>query len=247
MDSCVRIMRPLCSLLAILIIHHSIAHAQHLAGGRKKTDSVPVFRHEPPTDSMIENRLVALALEGPRYSASNHQVKVSAANLQKAKRSWMNLLSVSVNYNDQSFAKPSTLNQTGYVYPKYFFGLTIPIGLFFTMGPDIKAAKETMEINKSNQESLARNLRTEVLGKWKQYRNYGELILLQNTIVVDQQTVLATAEKKFKDGGSFDDYNKQNHSYSDEKAKMLNLQLQQDLIRLDIEALIGTSLDSVIR
>jgi outer membrane protein TolC len=235
------------TLLLLMLLPGNYASAQHVPGGRHKTDSVPVFRHTPPTDSMIENRLVALALQGPRYEASGHQINVTESNLSKAKRSWLNLLSISANYNDQTFAKQSAVTGA-YVYPKYFFGLTIPIGLFFSMGPDIRGARENVEISRNNREQLARTLRTEVLGKYKQYKNFGDLILLQNTILVDQQAGFTQIEKKFRDGTtSIDQYNLANKSYSDERVKMLNLQLSQDLIRLDIEQIIGVSLDAVTR
>jgi outer membrane protein TolC len=241
-----RIAGPL-TLLVLIVLSGNSASAQHVPGGRKKTDSVPVFRHTPPTDSMIETRLVTLALEGPRYEASGHQMNVTQSNLSKAKRSWLNLLSISANYNDQTFAK-QTAATGAYVYPKYFFGLTIPIGLFFSMGPDIRGARENVEISRNNREQLARTLRTEVLGKYKQYKNFGDLILLQNTIVVDQQAGFTQIEKKFRDGTtSIDQYNLANKSYSDERVKMLNLQLSQDLIRLDIEQIIGVNLDAVTR
>lgn len=235
------------TLLLLIFLSGSPASAQHIPGGRHKNDSVPVFRHTPPNDTMIESRLVTLALEGPRYEASGHQMNVTKSNLSKAKRSWLNLLSISANYNDQTFAK-QTAATGAYVYPKYFFGLTIPIGLFFSMGPDIRGARENVEISRNNREQLARTIRTEVLGKYKQYKNFGDLILLQNTIVIDQQAALTQIEKKFRDGTtSIDSYNLANKSYSDERVKMLNLQLSQDLIRLDIEQMIGVSLDAVTR
>ena len=223
-------------------------NAQHLPGGRRKTDSVPplVFRATPPpSDSLIEARLVELTLQGPQYQSLGHKVNIAQSDLIRAKRSWLNLLAVSVNYNDQTFAKPV---QGGYVYPKYFFGLTIPIGLFFSLGPQIQSARESLEVSKNAREETARDLKAEVLAKYKQYKNYRELILLENTIVVDQQAAFSQVEKKFKDGtATIEQYNLANKLYSDELTKKLNLQLSQDLIKLDIERLIGTNLENVTK
>ena len=224
-------------------------NAQHMAGGRSKTDSVPPsrYRAEDP-DTRIENKLVELALQGPRYQSSGHQIKISESQLSKAKKSWLNLLAISANYNDQTFAKQPAAGTTGYVYPKYFFGLTIPLGVIFAMGPEIKGAREGVEVTKNNQEELVRTIRAEILTKYKQYKNYGELIGLQNTIVVDQQALFTQVEKKFKDGAvGIEQYNLVNRSYNDELAKKLNLQLAQDLVRIDIERMIGTSLETVIK
>ena len=214
---------------------------------RRKTDSIAAARHGTlAPDTTIENRLVALALQAPRYDAAGHAINMSKSQLSLARRAWFNLLTVSVNYNDQTFAKQQP--NAAYVYPKYFFGLNVPIGLFFTMGPQVHAAREQVKIAEDNQEELARTIRMDVLSKYHTYKNYEALILLQNTIVVDNQAAVTQIEQKFRDGTvSIDQYNAANKGFSDEKARLLNLQLAQDLVRLDIERMIGTSFDSVIR
>jgi outer membrane protein TolC len=224
------------------------AKGQHLQGGRRKTDSVPplIFRSaQPPSDSIIEARLVELTLSGPQYQSTGHKVNIAQSQLSQAKKSWLNLLAVSVNLNDQSLQQPVP---GGYVYPKYFFGLTIPIGLFFSLGPQIQAAKEGVEVTRNAREQTARDLKAEVLSKYMQYKNYRELILLENSIVVDQQTAFSQLEKKFKEGtATIEQYNLANKLYSDELTKKLNLQLSQDLIKLDIERLIGTNLENITK
>jgi len=198
-------------------------------------------------DSSVENRLVALALQAPRYDAAGHLINVANSNLMLARRAWFNLLTFSVNYNDQTFAH-TTGSQYGYVYPKYYFGLIIPVGLFFTMGPQVHAARENVKVAEDSREELARTIRMDVLSKYRTYKNYEALILLQNALVVDNQAAVTQIEQKFRDGTvSIDVYNTTNKAFSDEKAKLLNLQLAQDLVRLDIERMIGVSFDSVIK
>lgn len=238
------------SLLILLIIATTSCltgvHAQHMGG--RRSDSLA--NRNINRDSLIEERLVALALSGPQYDAAGHQINISENQLSKAKRSWLNLLALSANYNDQTFAKaPSTTTGTqAYVYPKYFFGLTIPLGVIFAMGPEIKIARQGVEVSKDTREELARTLRMEVLSKYRQYKNFTELIGLQNTIVVDEQAGMAQTEKKFKSGTlTIGEYNTANKVYSDDIAKKLNLQLQQDLIKLDLERLIGTRLENALK
>jgi outer membrane protein TolC len=227
------------------------ARAQHVGGSRSKGDSTPVYRRPVINkDSLVEETLVHLALTSPQYTVTDNQLQITQYNLQKAKRTWLNLLTLSANYNDQTFSKPPSNGTNGatYVYPKYFFGLTIPIGLFFSMGPDIKAARQSVEISKKNQEEKYRQLREDVLGKYKQYKNFGQLIALQNTIVDDDQTALTQAEKRFKDGSiGIEQFNQANKIYSSDLAQKLNLQLSQDMVKLEIERLIGVRLESVIR
>jgi outer membrane protein TolC len=243
-----RIAGPFLLTLCLTSLIGTSVRAQHVTGSRRKTDSIAplVFRVIPPaSDSLIQARLVQLALEGPQYQSSGHKVNIAQSDLSRAKRSWLNLLAVSGSLNDQSFQTPAP---GGYTYPKYFVGLTIPIGLFFSLGPQIQGARESVEVSKNIREETARSLKAEVLSKYKQYKNYEELLSLENTIVVDQQTAFAQTEKKFKDGtATIEQYNLANKLYSDEMTKKLNLQLSQDLIKLDIERLIGTNLDNVTK
>ena len=232
------------ALLLIVPVFHTLA--QHLSGSRRKDDSVINWRHNPPSDSIIQSRLVTLALQGPRYGAATHQVNVATEQLNIAKRSWLNLLSISGNFNQ--FDLPGNNQNAQYVYPKYLLGVTIPIGLFFEIGPQTRAARESVSVYRSNQEELARTIRMQVLSQYTTYKNYSALIGLENTILVDQQAALNQMEKKFQDGtATIEQYNIANKAYTDERVKMLNLQLSQDLVRLDIERMIGVSLDSVIK
>ena len=228
------------------------AQAQHVGGSRSRADSTStLFRNGRPTgslnpDSLIQERLVQLALTGPVYSVSTHQINYAEYNLVRAKRTWLNLLSISADYNDQTFAKANP--SVGYVYPKYFFGLTIPIGLFFTMGADIKKERENVAIAHDNQDQLARAIRAEVLSKYAQYKTYGSLLAVQTNVVDDEEALRRQVEKKFQDGSiTIDQYNLANKIYGEDLTKKLNLQLQLDLLKLDIEKMIGVNLETVLR
>ena len=195
------------------------------------------------TSSVVEERLVKLALDGPLFRGSEHQNKINEYQLQRAKSSWLNLLTVSTNYNDQSFAKNST---TPYVYPKYFFGLNIPLGTIFSK-TEVKSARESVELSKDNQEQLARNIRADVISKYKQYKAYNDLIAIQNQVVDDGQAAFQQIERKFLDRTiDIEKYNVASREFNTERAKKLNLQLEQDLLKVELERMIGTKLETVI-
>jgi outer membrane protein TolC len=259
MDSNERVSRFLTlTCFALTLIAYN-AQGQHIIGSRSKNDSVPpqptLYRNSNPTprpvnsDSVVQERLVLLALSGPVYDVTGHQINVAENNLTKAKRSWLNLLSFSFDYNNLDLPqKASTAAQNNYVYPKYFFGVTIPIGLFFTMGPDVKTGRENVAIQRDNQLQMARTIRADVLAKYVQYKAYSNQIALQSNVVDDEEALRKQTEKKFQDGGiSIEQYNLANKIYGEDMTKKLNLQLQQDLLRIDIEKMIGISLESVLK
>jgi outer membrane protein TolC len=209
-----------------------------IATAQKNT---PSFR----TDSIsaIEEKLVALALQGPEAKNLEHQNKINQYTLRNAQNQWLNLLAVSANYNDQSFAKN---NNTAYVYPKYFFGLTVPLGTILSK-TQVKSARESIEMGKNNQEILRRNVREEVLTKYREYRAYSELIAIQSQLVNDVQAQLVQTEEKFRKGDvTIEAYNTAQKSNNTEMAALINLKLQQDLKKLEIERMIGVKLETVL-
>jgi outer membrane protein TolC len=157
----------------------------------------------------------------------------------------MNLLTFSLNYNDQSFKQPPA--GAVYVYPKYFFGLNVPLGTLLSRTP-VKSANEAVQIGQLEQEKLKRKVKADVLTKYKQYKAQAELIAMETGMMNDVEAALSEAKDKFrKNELSFEAYNLVQRSRNDEYAKILNLKLTQDLIKLEIERMIGTSLESVLR
>jgi outer membrane protein TolC len=243
-------------LALLLILACANAHGQATKPDNRRNDTRNNNRAAPkvvlqdakvsgPDDSVIEERLVELALKGPLYDASYHQVRISNYKVKAAKKSWFNLLTVSLNYNDQTFATP--VAGQAYIYPKYFFGLTIPIGTIVSKGSEIKAAREDVKISQDNRDNLARTIRADVLSKYLEYKTYRALVVLESQVVDDIHASFLQAEKRFNDGSvTIETYSDASKAYTAEMTKQLNLQLQQDLVKLDIERIIGVKLETVI-
>lgn len=227
------IMRQYSRLLAMVLLFGILS--THSSGQRTSTTT---------KDSLIEERLVQLALNGPAVKRAEHQSKLEELQLKRAKDTWLNLLTLSGNYNDQTFAKQNTL---GYVYPKFFFGVTIPMGTIFSR-TDVRSAKEGIEIGKLNREELRRSIRAEVIAKYRQYKSQTEVVAIQNELLTDVETQLEEAEEKFKAGKiNLEAYNVAQKGRNDERVRLINLKLQQDLYRLELEKMIGVSLDTVLK
>jgi outer membrane protein TolC len=200
------------------------------------------------SDSAFEEKLVQLALAGPQYDATTHQVRIAQYKVKSSQLSWFNLLTLSLNYNDLEFTKQpaAVAGQTAYVFPKYYFGLVIPIGTIVSKGTEVKAAKEDVKIVQDNQLVVARQIRADVLTKYAQYRNARELALIESQIVDDLSANFSQVEKKFQTGSlTIEAYNTAAHGYNEENAKKLSIQLQEEIIKLDLERLIGVRLETV--
>jgi outer membrane protein TolC len=236
------IMRPVFFLLAFAALVSVTTSAQVIMpnnGNKKVLDSTARER-------LIQEKLVELALKGPLYRGTEHQNKINQYQLRAAQNSWLNLLSLSANFNDQTLAH---INQSGtntYVYPKYFFGVNVPLGTLFSRTA-VKSARESIEISKDNQEELARTIRADVLLKYRQYLVNIELINMESELINDVLAAFSQAELKFKNGNiPLDSYISLSKEKNDERGKFLGLQLQQYQVKLDLEKMIGTNLESVL-
>lgn len=251
-------------ILALGLVVYCLNVSGQAPAGRNKPVNPPLFRGNPVnpnpvttanplltnprnsdlTDTAIENRLVALALLGPEYDATVHQNRISELELKRAKNTWLNLLSVSTNYNDQTFAKSANAS---YVYPKYFFGVTIPLGIIFSQGNSVKIARESVANGKDQQEILARQIKATILQKYEQYKLYSNMIEMESELINDVLANSTQAEQSFKQGTiTVDVYILAQKAKNDEMAKSMNLQLEQDNVRIDIEKMIGVPFESVL-
>ena len=110
-----------------------------------------------------------------------------------------------------------------------------------------KSARESIAIGKNNQEIYKRNIREEVLTKYKEYKAYGQLIAIQSELVNDVQAELAQTEEKFRKGTvTIETYNAAQKGNNSELATLINLKLQQDIKKLEIEKMIGVKLETVL-
>lgn len=257
-------------LFALLIMYAATIHAQSsnlisasaiVQQNETATDTIPqkpvanpstmqnASRFNTEDDTVIENRLVELALNQPNYEQTLYQQKIFEYQLKKQRESWLNLLTFSTTYNDQSFAKPTSTNgTTAYVYPKYYFGVSIPLGLIVSNGTDVKITKESELIAKGQQAELAKTIKASVLSNYKQYKATEKLIVIQNQAVDDEQANFLQVEQKFKDGtATLEAYNEASQKYNDEQVKIINLQLQEDLIKVELERLIGRKLEDALK
>lgn len=197
------------------------------------------------TGLTIEEKLVALALTGPALKALGNQSKINEYQLKAAKNTWVNLLTLSANFNDQNVF---TQNQptANVIFPRYFFGVNIPLGTILSRTP-VKSAREQIEISKNNKAQLERNTKADILSKYRQYLNIGDLITIQIQTLDDEETAYLQTKEKFRNGLiPIEVHNAAQKNYNNELTRKITLQMDQDLLKIEIERIIGTSLDNVI-
>jgi outer membrane protein TolC len=237
--------------LALLIVSTAVAQDQNQTQPKQAPYAPPVskrpIRSLPIRDTGVEEKLVTLALQNVAYDAATRQVTIAQLNVRKEKNSWFDLLVLNAQFNDQSFKHTSNTGNVAYVYPKYFYGVAIPIGTILSKGGQVKAAKEQVKMAEDAQIEAALKIRTDVLTKYKSWRVANSLVLMERQVADDIHAAFLQTEKRFNDGSvTIEVYSESSRNYSMEMTKLLNAQLDADVKKLQIEEVIGVRLESVI-
>jgi outer membrane protein TolC len=239
--------RNLLIITTAFLLLNSLYTVAQPGSTKAKEEIQPAGSYRKPADSLIEAKLAELALNSPTFRASNHQQKIQELELRKAKNAWLNLLSVSYNVNDQTFRKSNDPTAVTNIYPKYNAGIVLPLGIIFSQGTQVKTAKETLSFNKEMQEVLSRSIKAEVISKYREYSKYNKLIEMQSELINDVLANATQAEEDFKKGTkTVQEYIAAMKTKNEELAKNMDLRLQQDLVKLEIEKIIGIPLEQVL-
>src|SRR5690242_3193496 len=168
-------------------------------------------KSERSQDSVVEVRLVELALKQPKFDEAEAQRKTIDLQLEKQRKAWLNLLIISG-------------------------------------GTDYRITKQSGIIAHDQELELQQSIKASVIGDYKQYRTYAKLLAIQNQVNDDAQANFLQVQQKFSDGtATLEAYNDASAKYNAEVVKTINMQLEQDLIKIDLEMLIGRKLEDIFK
>ena len=169
---------------------------------------------------------------------------VAEFQVKKSKMSWLSALSATYNLNQ--FNLEGT-NQNNF-FPKYNFGLMVPFDIFTRTSNDIKIARQNLGIAQAEKTVRYREIKAKILTKYEDYLMFQQKLEFQSQITQDEHTAFLTAEKAFGEGNiKQEDYNKAYRGYSDEKSKMAELQRNYNVIKIELEELVGMTIEEVIK
>jgi outer membrane protein TolC len=192
----------------------------------------------------VREKLVQLALQNSDYEIVDRQLNKSVYELEKAKGSWLSPVQVSGNLNEFSIKQHS---QVPNFFPKYNFGVTVPLDLFTTKKNEVKIARENVLISQAQRNQKAREIRAEVLTRYEDYMMYKEKLDIQARITQDQHTIYLTKEKDYQDGIiNQEEDNKYYTSYSENRSRISECIRNVNVSKLLLEQMIGIPLEQAL-
>jgi outer membrane protein TolC len=201
------------------------------------------FVREASKELDMREKLVQLALTNPNYDAAVHKLEAADYQLKKAKTGWLSAISGTYNLNQFNIQGNSQYNN---FYPRYNFGLMVPFDIVTRTSNDIKIAKQNVGVAEAEKTLRYREIKAKILTKYEDYLMYQQKLEFQSQITQDERTAFLNAEKSFGEGTiKQEDYNKAYRAYSEEKSKMVELQRNYNVIKIDLEELVGMTMEEV--
>jgi outer membrane protein TolC len=204
-----------------------------------------VLPAEVKTDNM-EERLVQLAWQNlPQSTVLENNRDIADMRSKIAKWSWLDNISARGNLNEFAINPDANPNVANF-FPRYNFGVTIPLGVFVSTPIESRIAKKQVLNTEQqiNQQKL--QVRKLVLTAYNNYKMYKEIFKVKNELVEDEYANLLVMEEKFqKSQISIEQYKAVTRTYNLEIEEKIKAANQMENAKLEVEALIGMKLEEV--
>jgi outer membrane protein TolC len=197
-------------------------------------------------DSLAEG-LVALAMNNPRIRYNADLAEQFNELYRKSKISWLNAITIQGNLNEYSINENAATKASN-LYPKYNFGLLVPLGFPWTTSRQTKSDLAKSEAMQEEVEVERRNIRKEVLISYHNYIMNKRLLSLQEQVISDWHIIYLKTEEKFRKGEiTLESFYSTTRIYNDELNKEVTLTASINNSAAEIEELIGMNLADAIQ
>jgi outer membrane protein TolC len=193
------------------------------------------YNTQPFRDLLVEEALKNVSITREALN----EVQIEKYRLGISKAEWLNYITVSGNLNEITL-NPGKYTTQALFFPRYNFGINIPLGTLFTNSYNTKISRSNLAIAKEKQRFAPIQLRSEVLSKFEDYVQARELLKFQSIIFNDEETVHTLNERKFKSNEiSLEEFNNSSKSLFTERTKSIELQRNYAITKYELEAIVG--------
>lgn len=237
--------------LSFLAVALSITFSSQAQGLKKDTSVLLKLAADPATVAKFKAKLVELAMQHPdmREYAVRKQINKYETNI--AGSAWLNHFSASGNLNEFTIKGNGggNTNNVANFYPRYNFGVMLPIGNLMKIPNDVKRTRAEKKLIETQAESEALATKALVLQQYEEYAANKQLYELHLPVLEDALTNYSQAEEKFRAG---DDtmplqlYKESYRLYNNEMAKKVVLEKDLRQSKLKLEGMVGTTLEQVM-
>lgn len=206
---------------------------------------------DPSIIARFKQKLVELALQNPDVRQYDAQKDITKYETRIAKAAWLNHFTAAGNLNEFTIkGNNNGNNPQASFYPRYNFGVIIPIGHFLSIPNEVKKAKAQGRVVQKQQESAALIIKDKVLEAYEEYSANKQLVELHGPILEDALVHYNQIEEKFRagtEGIPLDEYKAAYHDYNVEMVQKVLLEKNLRQSKLALEGIVGMTLEEVMR
>jgi len=197
-------------------------------------------------DSLAEG-LVALAMNNPRIRYNADLAEQFNQIYRRSKIAWLDAITIQGNLNEYSINETSA-EKAENLYPKYNFGVNIPLGLPWVTARQTKSDYAKSQAMLEQVEVERRNVRKEVLINYHNYIMNRRLLDMEEQVIGDWHIIFLKTEEKFRKGEvSLESFYSTTRIYNDELNKEVTLTASINNSAAELEDLIGMNLGDAIQ
>jgi len=219
-----------------------------MSGVYSQNPGINAVNFNPAVDSVAE-ALVQLAWNNPQIKSTENLSQQFEYIYKRSKTLWMNNLTFSANLNEysiQEFNNPNIYNGNT-LYPRYNFGVFIPMGLFLNNGKQTKSDYYKFQSTLADIDAQKLLIRRNVLLYYEEYLMNKKLVAFQQEVVQDARVLFTKYEEKFQKGEvTLENYLIASKSKNTEEVRFLNVDRDLKASETQLEALIGMRLNDAL-
>jgi outer membrane protein TolC len=215
------------------------------AGGQTAAAMKPL----PDTSKLLNSeddvkaQLILLALNNPAAEAADANVRIAEIARRKANSSFLSTVNLGGNVNEFVVNNSPAAS----FFPKYNFGLTVPLDLFAKNKAEKMTATETITINRLQKQLIGEALKSKVLIQYEVYKERKQLLELQRIVLDDDLAAYEKAQKDYKDDIiTIEDVNKVYRELIASRGNLASKEKDLNIAVIEIEETIGVPLNTVL-
>lgn len=193
-------------------------------------------------------RLIDTAIANyPRVRYFQHRVEAASSNISKNKAAWFDALTLSYVYQP-GVVSVNPVNPTNTYFKGAQVGIFLNVGNIIARPWIIKQSKQEMMAVESERDEYLITLTTEVKRRFYLYVQRVGQLKLQVRAAEDAETYLKDVKFKFEKGEeTFDSYSKVLIQLTEHHQTLVQAEAAVFIAKADLEELIGTKLENIIK
>lgn len=195
----------------------------------------------------VEEELVSLAMKNnAAIKALPYKVQLAEKNFAMGQRSWWDIVKFQSNLNEFNL-NPENNSRSMY-YPRYNFMISFSLSDFVVIPRNVRTRKLGAEIARLDADGQRSAIRSDVLKRYNHYLSVKDRLAIQRKLESEISVNLEVARNKFNQSNeTYEVLSALTEKYYSLQMATKELEESLDEARLDIEALIGVKLNTVIQ